>query len=36
MIFEKEINIYAPDATLKHFQAAETSVEVTRGKIEAS
>ena len=34
MIFEKEINIYAPDATLKRFQAAETSVEVTRGKIE--
>lgn len=35
MIFEKEINIYAPDAILKRFQAAETSVEVTRGKIEA-
>lgn len=35
MIFEKEINIYAPDAILKCFQAAETSVEVTRGKIEA-
>ena len=34
MIFEKEINIYAPDAILKRFQAAETSVEVTRGKIE--
>ena len=35
MIFEKEINIYAPDAILKRFQSAETSVEVTRGKIEA-
>ena len=35
MIFEKEINIYAPHAILKRFQAAETSVEVTRGKIEA-
>lgn len=35
MIFEKEINIYAKDAILKRFQANETSIAVTQGKISA-
>lgn len=35
VIFEKEINIYAKDAILKRFQANETSIAVTQGKISA-
>ena len=35
MIFEKEINIYAKDAILKRFQANETSISITQGKISA-
>lgn len=35
VIFEKEINIYAKDAILKRFQANETSISITQGKISA-
>lgn len=35
MRFEKEVSIYAPESVLKRFQAAETSIEVTQGKIGA-
>lgn len=35
MRFQKEINIFAKDATLKRFQANETNFSVVKGKIEA-
>lgn len=35
MRFQKEVNIFAPDAILKRFQANETSFSVVKGKIEA-
>lgn len=35
MKFQKEINIFAKDASLKRFQANETSFSVLKGKIEA-
>ena len=35
VIFEKEINIYAKNAILKRFQANETSISITQGKISA-
>jgi hypothetical protein len=35
MRFQKEVNIFAPDAILKRFQANETNFSVVKGKIEA-
>lgn len=35
MRFQKEVNIFAPDAILKRFQADETNFSVVKGKIEA-
>mgnify|MGYP004533930481 CR=1 FL=1 len=35
MRFQKEVNIFAPDAVLKRFQANETNFSVVKGKIEA-
>ncbi len=35
MRFQKEVNIFARDATLKRFQANETSFSVLKGRIEA-
>lgn len=35
MRFQKEVNIFAPDASLKRFQANETNFSVVKGKIEA-
>ena len=35
MRFQKEVNIFAPDAILKRFQANETNFSVIKGKIEA-
>ena len=34
MRFQKEVNIFAPDAILKRFQANETNFSVVKGKIE--
>lgn len=33
MIFEQEASIFSKDYTLKRFQAAETAIQVTQGKI---
>lgn len=35
MIFEQEASIFSKDYTLKRFQAAETAIQVTQGKITA-
>lgn len=35
MIFEKVVNIYSKDYALKRFQANETAIQVTQGKISA-
>ena len=35
MIFEKVVNIYSKDYVLKRFQANETAIQVTQGKISA-
>lgn len=35
MIFEQEASIFSKDYTLKCFQAAETAIQVTQGKITA-
>lgn len=35
MRFQKEVNIFAPDAILKRFQANETNFSIVKGKIEA-
>ena len=35
MIFEQPVNIYSQDYALKRFQAAETAIQVTQGKITA-
>lgn len=35
MRFQKEVNIFAPDAILKRFQANETNFSAVKGKIEA-
>lgn len=35
MRFQKEVNIFAPDAILKRFQTNETNFSVVKGKIEA-
>lgn len=35
MRFQKEVNIFAPDAILKRFRANETNFSVVKGKIEA-
>ena len=36
MRFQKEVNIFAPDAILKRFQANETNFSVVKGKMVAS